>query len=220
MLVGSIATGLSSCGGFCAGSNIVVNHQVRSCSYKHVTRSQVIVHQRINGTSFVFSAAMPAVLTVAASEGISILRSTPSILSTLQENVRAVRAVLDRVDCIAIPSHPASAVIHLQIRWPTLQIPGPATSSPGKPSNPLSVKPRDPPQFNIELEEKLLQDIVDEALAQGILVTRAKRLHGQELVEVRPSIRLAITAALSRKDCEKAASVVKAAFVKVIGKRR
>lgn len=164
---------------------------------------------------------MPAALTVAASEGINILRSTPSILSTLQENIRAVRAVLDRADCITIPSHPASATIHLQIRWPTLQLPMHSTSSsPSKPSNPHSAKPRDPPQFNIELEERLLQDIVDEALAQGVLITRAKRLHGQELVEVRPSIRLAITSALSRKDCEKAASVVKAAFAKVIGKRR
>ncbi|CDO72122.1 hypothetical protein BN946_scf184962.g65 [Trametes cinnabarina] len=201
---GSVANGLSSCGGFCAGSSIVVNHQ------------------RINGTSFVFSAAMPALLTVAASEGINILRNTPSILSTLQENVRAVRAILDRVDCIHIPSHPASAVIHLQIRWPTLQVPTHTTSSPSKlsKSNPLSVKPRDPPQFNVELEEKLLQDVVDEALAQGVMITRAKRLRGQELIEVRPSIRLAITAALSRKECEKAANVVKSAFVKVIGKRR
>ena len=165
---------------------------------------------------------MPALLTVAASEGINILRNTPSILTTLQENVRAVRAILDRVDCINIPSHPASAVIHLQIRWPTLQVPAPSTSSPSKlsRSNPASVKPRDPPQFNVELEEKLLQDVVDEALAQGVMLTRAKRLRGQELIEARPSIRLAISAALSRKDCEKAAGVIKAAFVKVIGKRR
>ena len=163
---------------------------------------------------------MPAALAGAASEGISLLRNTPSLLTTLHENVRAVRAILDRVDCITIPSHPASATIHLQIRWPTLQIPKENTSSPGKPSNPLSVKPRDPPQFNVELEEKLLQDIVEEALQQGVLITRAKRLRGQELIDVRPSIRLAITAALSRKDCEKAAAVVKAAFVKVIGKRR
>ncbi|KAI0672390.1 serine palmitoyltransferase [Trametes maxima] len=203
MLVGSVANGLSSCGGFCAGSHIVVNHQ------------------RINGTSFVFSAAMPALLTVAASEGINILRNTPSILSTLQENIRAVHAILDRVDCITIPSHPASAVIHLQVRWPTLQLPtATTTSSPGKPSNPLSVKPRDPPQFNAEVEERLLQDVVEEALTQGVMVTRAKRLRGQELIDVRPSIRLALTAALSRKDCEKAANVVKAAFVKVVGRRR
>lgn len=163
---------------------------------------------------------MPAALAVAASDGISILRNTPSILSTLQENVRAVRAILDRVDYITIPSHPVSATIHLQIRWPTLQVPQAITSSPSKPSNPLSVKPRDPPQYDVEQEERLLQDIVEEALAQGVMVTRAKRLRGQELIDVRPSIRLAITAALSRKDCEKAASVVKAAFVKVIGKRR
>ena len=82
MLVGSVANGLNSSGGFCAGSHIVVDHQ------------------RINGTSFVFSAAVPALLAVSASEGINILRNTPSILSTLQENVRAIRAVLDRVDAI------------------------------------------------------------------------------------------------------------------------
>lgn len=80
--------------------------------------------------------------------------------------------------------------------------------------------PRDSPQFDIDLEERLLQDVVEEALAQGVMITRAKRLHGQELIEVRPSIRLAVTAALTRKECEKAANAVKAACVKVLGKRR
>src|SRR5216683_4989103 len=98
MLLGSIANGLNSGGGFCAGSRIVVDHQ------------------RINGTSFVFSAALPALLAVSASEGINILRNTPSILSTLQENIRAIRAILERVDCITIPSHPASPIIHLHVR--------------------------------------------------------------------------------------------------------
>lgn len=74
--------------------------------------------------------------------------------------------------------------------------------------------------FDADLEDKILQDVVDEALAQGVLITRAKRLHRQELTEVRPSVRLALTSALSRKDCEKAASVVKAAFIKVVGKHR
>lgn len=55
--------------GFCAGSRIVVDHW------------------RIDGTSFFFS----------NSENINILRNTPLILSTLQENVRAIRAVLDRM---------------------------------------------------------------------------------------------------------------------------
>ena len=169
---------------------------------------------------------MPPSLSVAASEGINILRSTPSILSTLQDNVRAVRAVLDKVDCISIPSHPASPMIHLQVRLPSpihllpTAMPSPSLSVSSKPSNPMSVQPRDPEVFDVETEERLLQDIVEEALAQGVMVTRAKRLRGQELSEVRPSIRLALTAALTRKECEKAATVVKAAFVKVVGKRR
>ena len=65
MLVGSVANGLNSSGGFCVDSRTVVDHQ------------------QINGTSFVFSAAVPALLAVSASEGINILRNTPSILSSL-----------------------------------------------------------------------------------------------------------------------------------------
>ncbi|KZT26093.1 serine palmitoyltransferase [Neolentinus lepideus HHB14362 ss-1] len=201
MLVGSVANGLASCGGFCAGSKYVA------------------YHQRINGSAFVFSASMPPLLSVSASEGVNILRNTPSILSTLQENVRLVRSVLDRLDCISIPSHPASPMFHIHVRpnTPTLQLP---SASGGKPSNPNSILPRDPPQFDIELEERLLQDVVDEALTQGVLITRARRLRGQEMVEARPSIRIAVSAAFSKKECEKAANVIKAALVKVLGKRR
>ncbi|KAN0139453.1 Pyridoxal phosphate-dependent transferase [Lactarius tabidus] len=166
MIVGSVANGLNSSGGFCAGSHIVVDHQ------------------RINGTSFVFSAAVPALLAVSASEGIIILRNTPSILSTLQENVRAIRAVLDR------------------------------------PPNPTTPAPREAPSFDIAAEERALQDIVDEVLAQGVWINRARRLRGQELVEARPSIRLAVTSALSRKECERAAGVIKAAVTKVLAKRK
>ncbi|KAH9972637.1 serine palmitoyltransferase [Lactifluus volemus] len=202
ILIGSIANGLNSSGGFCAGSHVVVDHQ------------------RINGTSFVFSAAVPALLAVSASEGINILRNTPSILSTLQENIRAIRGVLERVDCITIPSHSVSPIIHIYVR----SSPPSASAThllphsiAAKPSNPAG---RDPPSFDIATEERLLQDIVDEALAQGVWITRARRLRGQEVIEARPSIRLAVTAALSRKECERAAGVIKAAALKVLGKRK
>ncbi|KAI9452052.1 hypothetical protein BJY52DRAFT_1214772 [Lactarius psammicola] len=118
------------------------------------TQIDMLVASRIDGTTFVFSAAVPTLLAVSASEGINILRNMPSILSTLQEN------------------------------------------------------------------ENLRQDIVDEALAQGVWITRARRLHGRELVEARPSIHLAVTAGLSRKECEHAAGVIKAAIVKVLAKRK
>ncbi|TFK32397.1 serine palmitoyltransferase [Crucibulum laeve] len=211
MLLGSVAIGLCSAGGFCAGSQIVVDHQ------------------RINGPSFVFSASMPALLAVSASEGINILRSTPSILTALQENVRAARAILDRVDCITIPSHPASPVIHIHVRSPSSPAASslhPATASVMSPkhhhSNPSSILPRDASKWNwdIEGEERMLQDVVEECLAQGVMVTRAKRLRGQEMVEARPSLRLALTSALTKKETEKAVGVVKAALVKVISRRR
>ncbi len=186
---------LNSSGGFCAGSRIVVDHQ------------------RINGTSFVISAAVPALLAVSTLEDINVLRNTPSILSTLQENVRAIRAMLDRVEAVTIPSHAASPIIHIHLR-------SAATLSPSaKPPNPAAPAPRDAPSFDIAGEERLVQDIVDEALVQGVWITRARRL-GQELVEARPSIRLAVTAALSRKECERAAGVIKAAAVKVLAKRK
>ena len=51
----------------------------------------VVNHQRINGASFVFSAVVPALLAFSGSEGINILRNTPSILNTLQEKVRDSR---------------------------------------------------------------------------------------------------------------------------------
>ena len=165
---------------------------------------------------------MPAALTVAASEAITILRDSPSILSTLQENVRTVRSILDRLDCITIPSHHASPIIHIQVRLVSASslLPTAIPTSASKPSNPTSILPRNPQAFDIDTEERLLQEVVDDVLAQGILITRAKRLRGQEMSEARPSIRLAISSAFTKKECEKAATTIKSSLVKVLGKRR
>jgi serine palmitoyltransferase len=183
ILVGSMATGLAAGGGFCSGSSVVVDHQ------------------RINGSAFVFSAALPALLATAASTSITILKSQPNLLTTLQSNVAIMRASLARLEqsadgpinpeaIIDVPSDPASALIHIFLLHP------PAT---------------------LELEEKLLQDVVDEALANGLLVTRSRRLRGQETFEPEPSLKVCVTAALQKKDMEKAASVLRHALIKVVG---
>ena len=130
-------------------------------------------------------------------------------------NVRAIRAVVDRVDAVTIPSHAASPIIHIQLRSAT-----PPLSASVKSVKPATPAPRDALSFDIAGEERLLQGIVDEALAQGVWTTRARRLRGQERVEARPSIRLAITVALSRKEYERVAGVIKAAVAKVIVKRK
>lgn len=68
-------------------------------------------------------------------------------------------------------------------------------------------------------EEKLLQRVVDECIESGILVTRARRLRGQETFEPEPSLKVCLSAALARKDVEKAAQALKAALIKVCGSK-
>ncbi|QRW13463.1 aminotransferase class I and II protein [Ceratobasidium sp. AG-Ba] len=203
MLVGSIANGLCSAGGFCAGSSVVVNHQ------------------RINGTSFVFSAALPALLAVAGSEAISILTSTPSALAALHENSRIMRGAIEKIEQIDITSHPASPVIHFTLKSSSTSLhPSAAETLPVPKSNPHQLITPNAPTFDIAAEESVLQQIVDECLAQGVLITRARRLRGQEAAEPRPSVKIVCSAALGRKDVEKAAGIVKGAVTKVVAKRR
>jgi serine palmitoyltransferase len=71
---------------------------------------------------------------------------------------------------------------------------------------------------NVPTEEKILQNVVDEALAQGVIITKAKRLCGQEMVEARPSTRLAMTSGLTKE--ESGVDVVKHALVKILSRRR
>ncbi|EIW79758.1 serine palmitoyltransferase [Coniophora puteana RWD-64-598 SS2] len=192
MLVGSVANGLCSSGGFCAGSTIVVEHQ------------------RINGTSFVFSASMPALLAVSGSEAITYLRNTPSTLSALQENIRALRAVLEKTEGIAILGHRASPIVHFSLRSVA-----PASLSPASAATPAGKE-----SFDVDGEERILQEIVEDALANGVMLTRAKYLRKQEMFEPRPTIRIAMTSALTRKEVEKAAGVVKASIARVLSRRR
>ena len=140
--------------------------------------------------------------------------------------MRALRAVLERCECVLLPSHAASAVQHVYVKPVSAgSLVPPAADAPRPPtvggkSNPASVVPYNPTQFDLDEEERLLQQVVEEALAQGVMITRAKHLHGLEFYDPRPSIRLAVTVALSKKDCEKAAGVMKNVLVKVLGKRR
>ena len=102
-------------------------------------------HQRNNDTSLVFSATTPMLLAVSASEHINIPQHIPSILSTLQKNVRAT---FDRIDTLTIiPSHAASPIIYVHIR----RLSGTANSA-----NLTISASRNAPPLNI----------VDEALAQ------------------------------------------------------
>ena len=84
-----------------------------------------------------------------------------------------------------IPSHGASPIILIQLRYATLSV-----STFVKPVNPAIPASCDALSFEITRRERLLQDVVGEVLAQSVWITQTFQLRGQDLVESRSSIRL------------------------------
>lgn len=147
--------------------------------------------QRINGSAFVYSAALPGALATCGSEAIRLLSTSPQIRTALTDNVKILRTTLAKLEDVSIyiPSDPVSALVHIYMK--------------------------NPPE-DLELEEKLLQDVVDEALSQGVLITRAARLRGQEN-KMTPTLKIMVSAAFTKKEMEKASSVIKSAITKHFG---
>ena len=145
---------------------------------------------------------MPALLATSGSEAISYLRNTPSVLTALHDNIDTIRSILEKTEGITVLGHRASPIIHFCLR-----------NSPQH----LTVTPPTP---NHEAEERVLQDIVDDALANGVFITRGKHLRGQEMTDSRPTIRIAATAALSKKDVEKAMNIAKGSIARALARRR
>lgn len=145
---------------------------------------------------------MPALLATSASEAISFLQNTPSVLAALHDNVDTIRSMLEKTEGITVIGHRASPIIHFCLRSSQQYL----MATPLAPDH--------------EAEERVLQDIVDDALANGVFITRGKHLRSQEMVDSRPTVRIAATAALSKRDVEKAVGIVKASIARVLAKRR
>lgn len=123
MIVGSLAGPLCAGGGFCAGSDAIVEHQ------------------RISASAYTFSAALPAMLATTASEVLSMLQTSPEMLTTVRENIKTMWAQLD----------PRSDWIH-------------CTSSAENPIMILVLKPDliASKKLGMADQEQLFQEVVDE----------------------------------------------------------
>ncbi|KAI9788616.1 MAG: serine palmitoyltransferase component [Peltula sp. TS41687] len=188
MIIGSLAGPLCAGGGFCAGSDAVVEHQ------------------RITSAAYTFSAALPAMLATAASEAMAVLQTTPDMLIQLREHTRAMRAQLDpRSDWVYCTSAPENPVMLLVL----------------KPEVVVSKR------LGREDQERLLQDVVDETVANGVLITRLKSMPvssdgKQKVVTWRqpPALKVSVTIGLSRKEIEKAGVTIRHAITKIFNKRK
>jgi len=133
MIVGSMAGPLSAAGGFCAGSD------------------EVVEHQRLSASAYTFSAALPAISAVTASETIMMLQTQPEHISQLRENIKAMWLQLD----------PRSDWMY-------------CTSAPENPIMVMVIKSEHVASRRLSLEDQLhiLQDIVDEVCGTVVQLVR------------------------------------------------
>ncbi|KAL1891154.1 serine palmitoyltransferase component [Sporothrix stenoceras] len=166
----------------------------------------VVEHQRITAAAYTYSAALPALLATTASESISLLQSSPEILQQCRENIKAMKAQLDpRSDWVVCTSAPENPVMLLTMK-------------------PDVVRSK---RLTVEDQERLLQECVDESLANGVLITRLKTqpitsgMSPAELSEwpVAPALKVCVTSGLSKKDIEKAGVTIRHAITKVMSRR-
>lgn len=170
LLTGNLSHGFAGGGGFCAGTK------------------DVIFHQRLSGSGYVFSASLPPFLSSCAEAAIDILNTTPTLIAALSTNVKLFhtlwhkreqrRTGADAGDLgLAISSSPDSPVIHLRL-------------TPSRHS-----KARDE-------EEDTLEAICDHTLEHsGVFITRAKYIDSEKFLPP-PSIRICMSAAFESKDVE------------------
>lgn len=133
MIVGSLAGPLCAGGGFCAGGR------------------DAVMHQRITAASYTFSAALPAMLAVTASETLNVIQSNPEILTACRENIKAMRAQLDpRSDWVHCTSSPENPIMLLVLKLDVIRSRG----------------------LTYEDQERILQDCVDEVSFRQTTDTR------------------------------------------------
>ncbi|WFC98898.1 serine C-palmitoyltransferase [Malassezia yamatoensis] len=203
-IIGNMAVAFGAAGGFVA------------------TTAFAVRHQRINGLSFVFSAAMPVMVANGATTAMQLLSTQPQRLTSLHENVKAIRKVLQPIDSIEIPSAEESALIHLTIR-------SKHQASSGSQSNRLQVASKTemvPHDLSKEEQQELLRRILLTARNQGVMIVHERRLRClqsdsafAEYID-RPSLRVSVTSEMNQGEVARAADILRASIVSVLGERR
>lgn len=128
MIIGSMAGPLTAAGGFCAGSD------------------EVVEHQRLSAAAYTFSAALPAMSAVTASETLTMLQTQPDMITSLRENTRVMWQQLDpRSDWMTCTSVPENPIMMMVFK-----------------ADVINSK-----RLSLEDQTLLIQDIVDEVSAVG-----------------------------------------------------
>jgi len=190
VLLGSLATSLSSVGGFCVGSREVVDHQ------------------RLSGAGYCFSASAPPFLCATASAALARLRAEPALAAALQARAAAMHGRLAAAGggALALLGDAASPIKHLLLTvGPAAALPHgaaaerlfaaaarPSLAAPDAASARAAADAR-------AAEERLLAAAVRRLVARGVL---ASYTHYQptDYLAPRPTLRLVLTLAHSEEE--------------------
>lgn len=162
---------------------------------------EIVHHQRISAAAYTFSAALPALLSTTASATINLLQNNPDTVTQLREYTKAMRAQLDpRSDWVYCSSAPENPILILVL----------------KPEVVASKK------LSYSDQQFLFQDVVDECLANGVLITRLKTLEDnfQPKPVVPAGLKVCVTIGLTKKEIEKAGTTIRHAITKVVNRRK
>jgi serine palmitoyltransferase len=186
MMIGSLSHALCAGGGFCAGT------------------LEVVEHQRISSSAYVFSAALPAMLSVSAAEALKLLEGNPEMIVDLREKTRVFRQQLERCEQIVITSAPENPRCLFHLKREIVEAKG------------------------IEDEERVLFDIVEECMGGSVMITRVKVVKDSSVTDFAsgrrfgwegyPMLMASVTIGHSKKDLEAGGSVIRKCVGKVLGR--
>ncbi len=212
MIVGSMAGSLCAAGGFCAGSD------------------EIVEHQRLSAASYTFSAALPAMSATTASETLLILQTQPELLNGLRENVRAMWTQLDpRSDwmrCTSAVENPIMLMVFKQEVLSSRRLNNDEQQAILQDIvDEVSIQ-----QISISPSTPLLLSVANngcvQCLAQGVLITRHKTLPPtpsgtkNDIFTPQPALKICLTTGLSKKEIEKAGITIRHAITKVMTRKR
>ena len=183
---GAMSTSLGSVGGFCAGSDIVVDHQ------------------RLAASGYVFSASLPPYCSIAASAALAILDENPNLARQMQARAIQFRSSMreqklppnvEMVPCVG----DASPLVHFTIKCAVVDVQRKSARGSKMPS---------------PSEDEALQRVVETLQSDGIIATRSL-FNREESVDCRASLRLALKAELSEAEVDACVKKVAKAFIQV-----
>jgi len=205
VLLGSLATSLSSVGGFCVGSREVVDHQ------------------RLSGAGYCFSASAPPFLCATATAALARLKATPERTTQLQERAHKVHTDLQAALASTgarVVSDPISPIKHVQLdaaggssRAPMVdRVLAGDFSAPGTPAVTLDsvhLTPSDLAAVRTMRagQDRRLAQAVSACCAAGVLVTYTHYLP-TEVLAPEPTLRFCVTLAHTDEELRRAVEAI------------